>query len=63
MKPESTFQCSKCNTQMFARQSEIVLSIGGTGCFLLAFPSEQVTRRGVRKAYLLLPWKSLFRGE
>jgi hypothetical protein len=25
--------------------------------------AKQVTRRGVRKVYLLLPWKSLFRGE
>ena|SRR5947208_2300615 len=48
---------------VFARQSkEIVLSIEGGSTFL-PFQAKGVTRRGVRKVYLLLPWKSLFRGE
>ena len=36
----------------------------GTGVIQpFSFSSKRVTRRGVRKVCLLLPWKSLFRGE
>jgi len=35
----------------------------GGACQPFSFSSERITRRGVRKVYLLLPWKSLFRGE
>src|SRR5438067_12337831 len=41
-------------------------SIEGIGMCLPAcslFRAKPVTRRGVRKVYQLLPWKSLFRGE
>jgi len=35
----------------------------GRGSTFLPFRAKRVTRRGVRKVFLLLPWKSLFRGE
>ena len=47
-----------------AAEYEIVLSIEGTEMSTFSlFRVKQVTRRGVGKVYLLLPWKSLFRGE
>ncbi len=58
-----TFHMQRLNVH--SSKYEIVLGIEGTG---MCQPSsliraKQVTRHGARKVYLLLPWKSLFRGE
>src|SRR6266576_5428607 len=57
MKATSGIPTFHTHPKVFARQSdEVVLGSGGAGGRPFSLSSERVTRRGVRKVYLLLPW-------